>query len=91
MTYLLAFFVFILCILLTPLVRFVASKRGWIAQPRRQRWHKKPTALSGGIAIYLAAAIPLFYFADFKSLIPHLVRGTIHPELPNLTAVIFWA
>ena len=89
MTYLLAFFVFILCILLTPLVRFVASKRGWIAQPRRQRWHKKPTALSGGIAIYLAAAIPLFYFADFKSLIPHLVRGTIHPELPNLTAVIF--
>jgi UDP-GlcNAc:undecaprenyl-phosphate/decaprenyl-phosphate GlcNAc-1-phosphate transferase len=65
------------------------QKRGWIAQPRKERWHKKPTALSGGIAIYLAAAIPLFYFADFKSLIPHLALGTIHPELPDLAAVIF--
>lgn len=90
MTYLPAFFAFILCILLTPLVRTVAFKRGWIAQPRKERWHKKPTALSGGIAIYLAAAIPIFYFADFKSLIPHLVLGTIQRELPDPTAVIFF-
>jgi UDP-GlcNAc:undecaprenyl-phosphate/decaprenyl-phosphate GlcNAc-1-phosphate transferase len=90
MTILSAFIAFFLSLLLTPLVRAVALKRGWIAQPRKERWHKKPTALSGGIAIYLAASISLFYFADFKSLIPHLVQGTIHPELPDLAAVIFF-
>jgi len=90
MIFLSTFISFFLSLLLTPLVRTVALKRGWIAQPRKERWHKKPTALSGGIAIYLAAAIPLFYFADFKSLIPHLVQGTIHPELPDLAAVIFF-
>jgi UDP-GlcNAc:undecaprenyl-phosphate/decaprenyl-phosphate GlcNAc-1-phosphate transferase len=89
MSFLSAFFAFFLSLLMTPIVRVVALKRGWIAHPRKERWHKKPTALSGGIAIYLAAAIPLFYFADFKSLIPHLSLGTIHPELPDLTAVIF--
>ncbi len=90
MIFLSTFISFFLSLLLTPLVRTVALKRGWIAQPRKERWHKKPTALSGGIAIYLAAAIPLFYFADFKSLIPHLVLGTIHPELPDLKAVVFF-
>jgi len=90
MTFISAFFAFFLSLILTPLVRAVALKKGWIAQPRKERWHKKPTALSGGIAIYLAAAISLFYFADFKSLIPHLVLGTINPKLPDLTAVVFF-
>ncbi|MCU0613534.1 MAG: glycosyl transferase [Desulfobacterales bacterium] len=90
MTFISAFFAFFLSLILTPLVRAVALKKGWIAQPRKERWHKKPTALSGGIAIYLAAAISLFYFADFKSLIPHLILGTINPKLPDLTAVVFF-
>jgi UDP-GlcNAc:undecaprenyl-phosphate/decaprenyl-phosphate GlcNAc-1-phosphate transferase len=90
MTSLSVFFAFFLSFLLTPLVRTIAFKRGWIAHPRKERWHKKPTALSGGIAIYLAAAISLLYFADFKSLIPHLILGTIHPELPDPAAVIFF-
>ncbi len=90
MTFISAFFAFFLSLILTPLVRAVALKKGWIAQPRKERWHKKPTTLSGGIAIYLAAAISLFYFADFKSLIPHLVLGTINPKLPDLTAVVFF-
>jgi UDP-GlcNAc:undecaprenyl-phosphate/decaprenyl-phosphate GlcNAc-1-phosphate transferase len=90
MIFLSAFFAFFLSVLLTPLVRKIALKRGWIANPRKERWHKKPTALSGGIAIYLAAAISLLFFADFKSLIPHLTLGTIHPELPDPAAVIFF-
>jgi UDP-GlcNAc:undecaprenyl-phosphate/decaprenyl-phosphate GlcNAc-1-phosphate transferase len=89
MTFLSAFFAFFSSLLLTPMVRTIALKMGWIAQPRKERWHKKPTALSGGIAIYLAAASSLFYFADFKTLIPHLVIGANHSELPDQAAVIF--
>ncbi len=89
MTLLPAFFAFFISLLLTPIVRAVAVKRNWIAMPRKERWSKKPTALSGGIAIYLAAAIPLFYFADFNTLVPHLALDNISPELPDINAVIF--
>jgi UDP-GlcNAc:undecaprenyl-phosphate GlcNAc-1-phosphate transferase len=40
-------------LLLTPLVRAVARKTGFVAKPRADRWHKKPTALMGGVGIYL--------------------------------------
>jgi UDP-GlcNAc:undecaprenyl-phosphate GlcNAc-1-phosphate transferase len=36
---------------LVPLCRRVALQRGYIARPREDRWHKKPTALLGGVAI----------------------------------------
>ena len=38
----------------TPLVKFFALKNGFVAYPRADRWHKHPTALLGGISIYLA-------------------------------------
>ena len=38
----------------TPLVIRLAHARGWIVAPRADRWHRKPTALMGGIAIYAA-------------------------------------
>jgi UDP-GlcNAc:undecaprenyl-phosphate GlcNAc-1-phosphate transferase len=41
---------------LTPAVRAVARARGWVARPRQDRWHQQPTALLGGVAIYLALA-----------------------------------
>ncbi len=43
----------------TPLVRGFARRYGFVAQPRPDRWHKKPTALLGGIAVYLAITAPL--------------------------------
>src|SRR5512134_3817375 len=39
----------------TPLVRKLAIKSGFIAMPKADRAHTKPTALMGGIAIYTAA------------------------------------
>lgn len=68
MNTLLPLFSFILCLCLTPLVRSVAKRKGWIAYPSEERWHKHPTALLGGIAIYLGTALPLLYAADFSSL-----------------------
>lgn len=39
----------------TPLVRRVAIKSGFIAVPKSDRAHTEPTALMGGVAIYVAA------------------------------------
>src|SRR3990167_1562852 len=46
---------------LTPVVRFFALRNGFIAYPRADRWHKHPTALLGGISIYLASLIPALF------------------------------
>jgi len=45
---------FVLSLILTPLVRSFAFKNGFISYPRPDRWHKHPTALLGGLGIYLA-------------------------------------
>jgi len=48
---------FILSLVFTPLVRSFAFKGGFISYPRPDRWHKHPTALLGGLSIYLAFII----------------------------------
>jgi UDP-GlcNAc:undecaprenyl-phosphate GlcNAc-1-phosphate transferase len=64
MLYLVTPLSFLLCLAATPVVRRIALKKGWIAYPSEQRWHKKPTALLGGIAIYLGIAVPLLLMAQ---------------------------
>src|SRR5262245_26723715 len=41
-------------VVLTLAVRTVARRRGLVAKPRPDRWHTKPTALFGGIGIFIA-------------------------------------
>jgi UDP-GlcNAc:undecaprenyl-phosphate/decaprenyl-phosphate GlcNAc-1-phosphate transferase len=36
---------------LVPMCRRIAVSKGYVAQPRQDRWHSKPTALFGGVAI----------------------------------------
>jgi UDP-GlcNAc:undecaprenyl-phosphate/decaprenyl-phosphate GlcNAc-1-phosphate transferase len=38
----------------TPLVRGAARQFGMVAAPKKDRWHSRPTALLGGVAIYAA-------------------------------------
>ena len=45
---------------LTFLVRELAHKFGFVAKPKSDRWHKRPTAMLGGAAIYLATVITYF-------------------------------
>ncbi len=45
--------------LFTLAVRSYAQKTGHVAKPKTDRWHKKPTAMFGGIAIF--ATTILFY------------------------------
>lgn len=74
--------------ILTPLVRLVAIKRGWIAQPKSDRWHKRPTALMGGIAIFLAMILPLIFMANFKSIIEQISTKNGLGGVPSLSAVL---
>src|SRR2546421_8683966 len=53
---------FVLALVLTPVVRALARRWGVVARPKTDRWHKKPTAMLGGVAIFLSvAAVILFY------------------------------
>lgn len=43
-----------LAVFLTPLVRWFAVNRGYVAVPRENRWHRRKTALLGGVSIFMA-------------------------------------
>ncbi|MEO6951506.1 MAG: hypothetical protein ABI321_06825 [Polyangia bacterium] len=45
---------FAISIAATFAVRSVARRLGLVAKPRADRWHKKPTSLFGGVAIFFA-------------------------------------
>jgi UDP-GlcNAc:undecaprenyl-phosphate/decaprenyl-phosphate GlcNAc-1-phosphate transferase len=45
---------FLLAVTLTPLIRAAAVKKGYVAHPRSDRWHRKPTGLLGGIGIFVS-------------------------------------
>ena len=48
---------------LTPGVIAIARWRGWVARPSIDRWHRKTTALMGGIAIYLGTVAAMLLLA----------------------------
>ncbi len=50
---------FLVTLLATPAVIRLAHHRQWVAKPREDRWHEKPTALMGGIAMYAGAGLCL--------------------------------
>src|SRR5215213_1202396 len=58
-------------LVLTPLVRAAARRRGIVAKPRGDRWHKKPTAMMGGVAIYLSVTLSFLLF------VPHTREGWV--------------
>ena len=68
----------VLSLCLTPLVRSFALRTGRVAVPKDTRWHKKETALMGGVAIFLST-MALWLVAAFvlgwnhfgKPLYPH--------------------
>jgi len=53
---------FVLALALTPLVRALARHLGFVAKPKMDRWHKRPTAMLGGVAIWLAVVISYLAF-----------------------------
>jgi UDP-GlcNAc:undecaprenyl-phosphate GlcNAc-1-phosphate transferase len=52
----------VLALVLTPFVRLLARRIGMVAKPKTDRWHKEPTAMLGGVAIWLSVVISYFAF-----------------------------
>ncbi len=55
---------FIGSLTLTPAVRAIAERRGMVARPRGDRWHKRSTAMMGGVAIFCAFVIGILVFSQ---------------------------
>lgn len=53
---------FLLAIVLTPLVRLLARRLGMVAKPKTDRWHKKPTSMLGGLAIWASMVVSYLVF-----------------------------
>jgi UDP-GlcNAc:undecaprenyl-phosphate GlcNAc-1-phosphate transferase len=56
---------------LTPVVRSLARRWGFVAKPKTDRWHKRPTAMMGGVAIWFAV------IATYLALVPHTSAGWV--------------
>lgn len=61
----------LLGVLMTVAVRRFATDRGFVAKPKSDRWHKRPTAMLGGLAIYITtvSACLLIVPLDSKTLV----------------------
>ncbi|MDQ2747370.1 MAG: glycosyl transferase [Acidobacteriota bacterium] len=53
---------FALATILTYAVREAAHKFGFVAKPKADRWHKRPTAMLGGVAIFLTTILVYLFF-----------------------------
>jgi UDP-GlcNAc:undecaprenyl-phosphate GlcNAc-1-phosphate transferase len=53
---------FALALGLTPVVRRLARHWGLVAQPKADRWHNKPTAMMGGLAVFLTVVVTYLLF-----------------------------
>jgi UDP-GlcNAc:undecaprenyl-phosphate/decaprenyl-phosphate GlcNAc-1-phosphate transferase len=60
----------VLSLALTLVVRSLARRFGFVAQPREDRWHRRPTALLGGVAIALAFAGPVLALGNLREVGP---------------------
>ncbi|MBU1006934.1 MAG: hypothetical protein KKH08_05010 [Candidatus Omnitrophica bacterium] len=66
-TYLIPFLAsFAISILLTPAIRRITLAKGYIAKPKGDRWHKKDTAIFGGVAIFISFIVPYAIFVKFN-------------------------
>ncbi len=60
--YLVTIISFFSAVLLTYGVRETARKFGYVAAPKSDRWHKQPTAMYGGVAIFLTTVLMYLLF-----------------------------
>ncbi|MEA2205845.1 MAG: UDP-GlcNAc:undecaprenyl-phosphate/decaprenyl-phosphate GlcNAc-phosphate transferase [Blastocatellia bacterium] len=59
---------FVIVLALTPVVRALARRWGVVARPKSDRWHSKPTAMLGGVAIWAGVTLSYVFF------VPHTPR-----------------
>jgi len=57
----------VLAVALTYAVRAFAHRVGQVAKPKSDRWHKRPTAMLGGLGIFLATLLGYLFFVPKSS------------------------
>ena len=62
---------------MVPLCRALAIKKEYVARPREDRWHRRPTALFGGIAIAVTAVVLGLIGGDWRALALPLAGGAL--------------
>ena len=66
---------FALALVLTPICRRAALRWGYVAHLKLDRWHRKPTALLGGVAVFLAVVVPFAVLQPVREIWVLLVSG----------------
>lgn len=61
------FLTFLTSLLLVWIVGAIAYRKGWLAHPREDRWHRAPVALYGGVGIFAAFFFGLAAFFTLES------------------------
>jgi UDP-GlcNAc:undecaprenyl-phosphate GlcNAc-1-phosphate transferase len=66
-----------LSLAITPVIRNIAIRKNFVAVPKDDRWHRKPTALFGGVGIFfsmtaawIGISLVLGYEATMGSMLP---------------------
>ena len=67
---------FCFALVLTPLVRAFARRFGFIAAPKTDRWHKKPTAMLGGTVIWLSVVLTTLLFQLHSTYGKHILLAS---------------
>ncbi len=68
---------FFLSAALIPAIILIAKRFNLVAMPREDRWHSRPTALYGGIGIFLAFAVPFGLMVKTDSNLMLLLAGSL--------------
>jgi UDP-GlcNAc:undecaprenyl-phosphate GlcNAc-1-phosphate transferase len=70
-----AFLSLLITAVLTPFVAWIARRTGMVASPKKDRWHSRPTALLGGVAIFVSVVTVVLLRVD----VPHAFSRAILP------------
>ena len=78
MNYLIALIIpFSIVVLVTPVIIMIAKRTGMISQPQSNRWHSRPTALLGGIGIFIGVVSSIIWIGLLDSIYSELVFGAV--------------
>src|SRR5918992_1950228 len=58
---------FLLTVLFVPMMARLANRWGFVALPKKERWHARPTPTLGGIAFFLGFLLPVLFLSPNPS------------------------
>src|SRR6476646_3911529 len=80
--YMAALFSLIAGVIFTYLARYFARQYGFVAKPKADRWHSRPTAMLGGSAIFAATVLAYLLF------VPHTYESIIVVSASSILFVV---